>query len=376
MCFAVFPNYLITVKTRTCVFVTPAPLAETITLVVPATALAAAASVSILPPLPFAATRAGLKVAVTPLGSSLTESEIVEVNPLSNAPEMFTGVLAPIFTVTELALEARMTFGAGTVRLRARVFVAPPPVAVTVTAAAPAVAPVVAVRVKVLLPLPGDAILVGENAAVTPFGNPLTDSATALLKFCAAVVTVKLVRLPAARFALAVFEVSAIAGAGAVTVKLMATVFVTPPPVPVTVNTVVPAAVPEAAVSVIVLLPFPGDAMLAGENTAVTPFGNPVIVSATAAPKPLCPAVARVRLAADPAFTVLDVALGVSVKLAVTIVSAIVAVCETPPLLPVIVIVDAAAAAPVVAEIVAVTAEVAVNVVEEKATVTPEGAPL
>ena len=69
-----------------------------------------------------------------------------------------------------------------------------------------------------------------------------------------------------------------------------------------------------APVKVSVLLPLPGDAMLAGENTAVTPFGNPVIVRATAALKPLCPAVVNVRVAGVPAVSVLAAALGVSVN--------------------------------------------------------------
>jgi hypothetical protein len=152
---------------------------------------------------------------------------------------------------------------------------------------------------------------------------------------------------------------------------------VSPPPVAVIVTVALPAVTALAApVKVSVLPPLPGDAMLAGENTAVTPFGNPLVVSATAALNPLCPAVVKVRVAGVPAFSVLDVAFGVSVKLGVVTVRAIVAVCETPPLVPVIVIVEFAAAALLVAEIVAVTAAAAVSVGDENATVTPLGAPL
>ncbi len=125
-----------------------------------------------------------------------------------------------------------------------------------------------------------------------------------------------------------------------------------------------------------VLLPLPGDAMLAGENAAVTPFGNPLIVRATAALKPVCAAVVKVRVEGVPAVSVLDVAFGVSVKLGAVMVSAIVAVCETPPLVPVIVMVELPAAALPLAEIVAVTADVALSVAEENETVTPVGAPL
>jgi len=53
--------------------------------------------------------------------------------------------------------------------------VTPPPVAVTVRVEAPAGAVEVADSVNVLLPLPGDAMLVGRKLAVTPLGTPLTD---------------------------------------------------------------------------------------------------------------------------------------------------------------------------------------------------------
>lgn len=78
----------VTVKTRASVFVTPPPVAEIVRLVLPATALEAAVSVSVLPLLLFAAMRAGSKVAVTPFGSPVTERVIVEANPLNVAPEM------------------------------------------------------------------------------------------------------------------------------------------------------------------------------------------------------------------------------------------------------------------------------------------------
>jgi hypothetical protein len=45
----------------------------------------------------------------------------------------------------------------------------------------------------------------------------------------------------------------------------------TPPPLPVTVTVVVPVAVVDAAFSVNMLLPLPGEAIDAGANVAVTP---------------------------------------------------------------------------------------------------------
>ena len=85
-----FRGYFVTIRERTCVFATRPPVAETVTLLSPATALDPAANISMLPLLLIAATLAGLNVAVTPFGSRLTASVIVEVNPLNNAPEMFT----------------------------------------------------------------------------------------------------------------------------------------------------------------------------------------------------------------------------------------------------------------------------------------------
>ena len=48
-----------------------------------------------------------------------------------------------------------------------------------------------------------------------------------------------------------------------------------------------PAAVPEATVRVSVLLPVPGEAILAGEKLAVTPCGKPVTANATTDLNPL-----------------------------------------------------------------------------------------
>lgn len=58
----------------------------------------------------------------------------------------------------------------------------PPPVPVTVTLKVPVAAVLAAVRVRVELPLPGAAIDAGFKLAVTPDGDPETDSDTAELK--------------------------------------------------------------------------------------------------------------------------------------------------------------------------------------------------
>lgn len=100
----------------------------------------------------------------------------------------------------------------------------------------PEVAPVVSVSVSVLLPLPGAAMLVGENAAVTLFGRPVTDSATAELNpLLVAVVSVILAGLPTTTLALVGLGVS-VKLLGATIVRLSGEVLVTPPPVAVIVR--------------------------------------------------------------------------------------------------------------------------------------------
>jgi hypothetical protein len=69
-----------------------------------------------------------------------------------------------------------------------------PPVAVTVTVAGPVVAVLLAESVSVELPLPGAAIDVGLNVAVTPAGSPDAVSDTAELK--PPLTVVEIVELP------------------------------------------------------------------------------------------------------------------------------------------------------------------------------------
>ena len=123
-----------------------------------------------------------------------------------------------------------------TVRLSVWVLVTPPPVAVTVSEAVPTVAVEVADNFKVLLPEPGEAMLAGAKVAVTPFGRPLTEKATAEWKpFCAVVERVMDAALPAVTLALVALGDRVKVGGG-LTVRLIVWVFVTPPPVAVTVS--------------------------------------------------------------------------------------------------------------------------------------------
>lgn len=96
--------------------------------------------------------------------------------------------------------------------------------------------PEVAVKVNVLAPVPGDAILGGANLAVTPAGNPLADNATCDWNpFNTVVDSLIEAEPPGATVALVTLDVSVKVGAGK-TVRLSGCVFVTPPPVAVTVR--------------------------------------------------------------------------------------------------------------------------------------------
>jgi hypothetical protein len=98
----------------------------------PAAIPEAAASVSVLLPLPGAAMLAGAKLAVTPLGSPLTDNATAHWNPFSPAVDSLIGVEPPGATVALVALGVSVKLGTTTVRLSGWVFVSPPPVAVTV----------------------------------------------------------------------------------------------------------------------------------------------------------------------------------------------------------------------------------------------------
>jgi hypothetical protein len=93
--------------------------------------------------------------------------------------------------------------------------VTPPPAAVRVKVEFPGEALAVDVRFKVLLPLPGEAMLVGEKVAVTPEGSPLIDKATTELNpFAPAVVKAIVVEAPGAMLALVALVESVKPGAG------------------------------------------------------------------------------------------------------------------------------------------------------------------
>ena len=100
-----------------------------------------------------------------------------------------------------------------------------------------------------------------------------------------------------------------------------------------------PAVAPAASVSVNVLEPLPGAAILVGEKPAVTFVGRPLTDRVTAELNPLTIALASVILAGLPTVTLALVALDVSVKLGTTTVRLSGKVCVSPPPVPVTVIV-------------------------------------
>jgi len=307
---------ILTVRVSGCVFVIPPPEAVTVRVKEPAAVPEVAASVSVLLPLPGAAIPVGAKVAVTPLGSPLTDSATADWNPLSAAVDSLIAVAAPATNVAFVALGVSVKLrGITTASVKGCVFVTPPPEAVTIRVKEPAAVPEAAASVSVLLPLPGAAILLGARVAVTPLGRPLTDSATADWNpLSAAVDSLIAVAAPATTVAFVALGVS-VKLRGITTAKVTGWVTVTPPPEALTAGLKAPAAVPDAAVSVKVLLPLPGAAMIAGAKLPVTPVGRPLTDNATADWNPLSAAVDSLIVVEAPDTTVALVMLGVSVKL-------------------------------------------------------------
>lgn len=101
---------------------------------------------------------------------------------------------------------------------------------------------------------------------------------------------------------------------GAVTVKAIVVVWVTPPPLAVMVTVAVPVAAVLLAVKVRVEFPPPGAAMVTGLNDAVTPEGRPATVSDTAELNPPLTLVETLLLAVPPWAMLTAVGEAVTVK--------------------------------------------------------------
>ena len=260
------------------------------------------------------------------------------------------------------------------------VCVIPPPVAVTVTLDVPVVAVPLAVNVRVELPLPGAAIEAALKLAVTPVGNPATDSPTAELNPpLTVVVIVELPDVPCARDRLEGDATTVkSAGCAAFTVRDSVAVCVIPPPVPVMVTFTVPVAAVLLAVRV--RLEVPGVPTEAGLKLAVTPEGRPEADNETVELKPPSAEVETVTPAELPCVT--ETLEGARLKVksggcAAVTVTAIVVVCVTPPPVAVTVTLKVPAAEILLAEIVIVELPLPGAAIEAglKLAVTPEGNP-
>ena len=169
-----------------------------------------------------------------------------------------------------------------------------------VTFTVPVAAVLLAVRVRLELPgVPTDA---GLKLAVTPEGSPEADNETLELNPPSAEVeTVTLAELPWVTVMLEGARLNVKSGGCAVvTVTAIVVVWVTPPPVAVTVTLNVPAAATLLAEIVTVELPLPGAAMEPGLKLAVTPDGKPEADRDTAELKPPVMVVETVLLAELP----------------------------------------------------------------------------
>jgi hypothetical protein len=116
-----------------CVCVCPAPVAFTVTIFEPNTAVAEAFNVNTLLPFPGDAMLVGEKLAVTPVGRPITESTIDDLKPFTAPVVRVSGTEVPGATVTLLFDSASVKYGTTTVKFNACVVVELPPFAVTVT---------------------------------------------------------------------------------------------------------------------------------------------------------------------------------------------------------------------------------------------------
>ncbi len=210
----------------------------------------------------------------------------------------------------------------------------PPPVPVTVTVAAPSVAVLDAVNVSVLVVV----VDAGLNAAVTPAGRPVALKTMLLLKPpVGATVMVLLAVDPwlIARLAGLAVRVK-LGGGGATTVRVIEVVCDRVPLIPVMVTVPVPTVAVADAVNMSVLVPV----VDVGLNVGVTPAGRPLALKATLPVNPPLGVTVIVVDAVVPRVTVTFAGLAESEKSGVGgafTVSVIAVVCESVPLVQVMV---------------------------------------
>jgi hypothetical protein len=219
---------------------------------------------------------AGLKVAVTPLGSPVTVRLTLLLKPAKPVTVTVPEPLLPAIKLRVLGEAASVKVGTVAVTLSVAVLFKVPAVPVTVTVELPAVIELAAIRASV----PGLLVVAGVKEAVTPLGNP--DAVKLMLPpnpFAPVAVSVVVVVLPGVKLTL--FGDAANVKLGTAIVRAIAVVLFKIPEVPVTVIVAVPPVAELAAVNVRVL-----DALvLLGLNVAVTPFGRPAATRLTLALK-------------------------------------------------------------------------------------------
>lgn len=275
-----------------------------VTVPVPPGAVELAVSVNTVP----VVDEVGLKDRDTPTGRAAMLNVTVPVKPLVGFTVIVLVPPAPPGTIdTLVGFEVSVKFGGGvTVTATVVVAVTLPDVPVIVTVVVPAAADALAVKVTtvVAVPLAGGVSDVGTNAAVTPVGRVEVVNVVAALK---PLTLVSVIVLPTPG---RVGVIDMLAGfddrvndGGAVTVREIVVVSVTPPPTPEMVTVEVPAEAEAPAVRVSVLVVPVGF----GLNPAVTPVGSPLALRVTLPLNP--PASVTVMV------LVLPVRVGVMVKL-------------------------------------------------------------
>ncbi len=162
-------------------------------------------------------------------------------------------------------------------------------------------AELLAVKVSVLVPVAG----LGLKAAVTPLPIPLADKLTLPANPLDGVIVIVDVPLDDRVIVKLVGDADSVKlpAATAVTVSVTVALCAVLPPVPVTVMVYVPVAVVEATAILIVELPDPGAAIVAGVKLTVTPAGCPLAVKAIAELNPPVAAVVIVDAPLAPCTT-------------------------------------------------------------------------
>lgn len=242
-------------------------------------ALDATASFSALAAAPLML--AGVKVAVTPVGSPLTDRATAALKPFCGGAVTLKDAEAPSMIDKEVEAAERVNVGTTTTSETFTVALSEPLVPVIVSVEVPAAAPDATVSFSALAVVP--LMLVGVKVAVTPLGSPATDRATAELKpFCGGAVTLKDAEAPVTIDK--DVEAAERVNVGIATTSETLTVALSEPLMPVMTTGYVPAATVAEVTSLSALVVV--DVMEVGVIVAVTPVGRPETARDTAELKP------------------------------------------------------------------------------------------